>query len=105
MYIVLFVACLFVAYWIPKAYRWIKFKNKYPILSAQLPSKVLEVGDIVCFGDCKKEFMGVNRTDGYWYVFMPDNSVTPEFIETSDAIARMDSIYGRYGLKWKKVTQ
>ena len=105
MELILFVACLFVAYWIPKVCGWVKFKNKYPILSAQPPSKVLEVGDIVWFGDDKKEFVGVNRTDGLWYVFVPDNSVTEEFMEVSDAIARMDAIYGRYGIKWKKIAQ
>ena len=49
--------------------------------------------------------MGVNRTDGLWYVFVPDNSVTEEFMEVSDAIARMDAIYGRYGKKKKKIAQ
>lgn len=105
MDIIIFIACLFIAYWIPKAYKWVKFKNKYPILSAQPPSQILEIGDIVCFGNTKKEFVGISRKDGLWYVFMPDNSVTPEYMDVSDAIARMDSVYGRYGIKWKKVTQ
>lgn len=104
MDLILYIVCLFVACWIPKVFKWIKFKNKYPILSAQLPSGILEVGDIVYFGEYKKTFRGVSTTDGHWYVFMPDNSVTPEFIEVSDAIARMDAIYGIYGIKWKKVS-
>lgn len=100
---IILVLAVIAGYWLFKLYHWIMYKNKYPILSSEPPSGIIEIGDTVYFGNIKKEFRGVSRTDGIWFVFMPDDSVSPEYMDRSDAIKRMDAIYGRYGIKWKKV--
>lgn len=103
MEILLYIIALFAACWIPKCYNWIKFKNKYPILSAEPPANIMETGDVVYLGKHKYEYMGRNNTNGLWYVFMPEDSVTPCYIDQSDAARRMDAVYGRFGIKWKKI--
>lgn len=87
---------------IKKAIKWVEFKNKYPILSDELPDGILSVGDRVFIGKTELEFRGVSQYDGLWYVFMPENSVTPVSY-TGRMLQRIDTIYGRFGLKWKRV--
>lgn len=87
---------------IKKAVYWIKFKNKYPILSDELPDEILSVGDKVFISKIEFEFLGISTYDGLWYVFMPENSVTPVSY-TDGCLQQIDAVYGRYGLKWKRI--
>lgn len=103
MDLLLYIIALVAACWIPKCYNWIKFKNQYPILSAELPSGILEEGDIVYLGKHKYEYRGTSNKNGLWYVLMGDNSVTPYYIDRADAISKIDALYGRYGIKWKRI--
>lgn len=89
--------------YIRKAIRWIKFKNKYPILSEELPDHILSVGDKVYIGKTELEYRGINTHDGLYYVFMPDNSVSSICYMEKEIKEKIDSIYGSYGLKWKRV--
>lgn len=99
----LFIAVLFVLYWIYKAYGWVRFKNKYPILSAEIPAGILEVGDYVSFGGGKVQYLGISREEGLYFVFEQENSINNSCLTKSQLEDRLDAVYGRYGLKWKRV--
>lgn len=102
MTIVYILIGIFAVFCVRKAFLWVEFKNKYPILSDELPNGILSVGDKVFIGKTELEFKGVSKYDGLWYVFMPENSVTPVSY-TGRMLQRIDTIYGRFGLKWKRV--
>lgn len=104
MEIILFLAGLFALYWLYKGYLWVSYKNKYPIFSSSLPGGLLEVGDTVVLGSTEYEFMGINtKTGDLLYVFMPDNSVTTVAYNKRYVMEKIDSVYGKYGIKWQKV--
>jgi hypothetical protein len=89
--------------YIRKAIGWIKFKNKYPILSEELPDRILSVGDKVYIGKTELEYRGISTYNDLYYVFMSDNSLDPTLYREREIKEKIDSIYGSYGLKWKRV--
>lgn len=103
MDILLFILLLIIAIWFPKVYGWVKFKKKYPILSKKPPTCIMEIGDIVYLGGSKYTYNGKSNTGGLWYLFTPENSITSIPIDREKAISQMESIYGTYGLKWKRI--
>ncbi len=103
MEILLIIILLFIIYWIYVAYNWIKFKNKYPILSNEPPTGILEVGDYVSFGKGKVQYLGINKVDGFYYVFTKENSMDFTYLDQSELFEQLESVYGSYGIKWKKI--
>lgn len=103
MTIVYILIGIFAVFCVRKAFLWVTFKNKYPILSDNLPDRILSVGDKVVIGKSELEYRGISTHNGLNYVFMPENSVNPVSYSEGDLHQLIDAIYGSYGLKWKKV--
>lgn len=103
MEIIYFIIGIIALTYIQKAYKWIKFKTKYPLLSKEIPSGILSVGDEVVFEDNRRmEFAGINREGSINYLFMPENSVTPVSYKEREVIDKIDTVYGEFGIKWKR---
>lgn len=102
MDILIFIILLIAGTCIPKVYKWVKYKIKYPILSADIPEGILEIGDIVCIGKLKCKYTGLKNNDeiGLCYVFKMEIVPLPLYIGV-DATQGITAVYGRYGLKWK----
>lgn len=103
MEVIYVIAVIAAVYWLYKGYKWIKFKNKYPILSSDPPAGILEKGDYVFLGNSKVQYLGISNTDGIWFVFTKENSIYNTHLSGSQLKERLNAVYGKYGLKWQKV--
>lgn len=103
MELLLLIAFLFAIYWLNKAYCWVKFKTQYPILSPEPPVGILKKGDYASFGKDKVQFYGISNREDLYYVFEKEDSIYYDYLTKSELIERLDAVYGKYGLKWKRV--
>ena len=104
MEVIYLIVSIVVAYWFYKGCKWVTYRNRYPIFSKLPPDGILSNGDYATFGEHKKQYHGIDRKHGdILYVFMPENSVVPCYHNKSYIDENMDSVYGRYGIKWKKI--
>lgn len=73
------------------------------MISSSFPLNILEAGDVVYLEGRKYTFYGISRTDGLWYMLMPDDGITCRHFDYKYAENKIDSVYGKYGIKWKRV--
>ena len=103
MELLFFIAAFVAFYWIYKFYGWIVYKNKYPILSSEIPNDILEVGDEVSFGKGKVHYLGIYNEGDIYYVFEREDSIDRQYLRINELKNRLDTVYGRYGIKWKRM--
>ena len=103
MEVIYVIVAIVVVYWLYKGYKWIEYKNKYPILSAYPPAGILESGCYVTIGNRRYEYLGVDTKHGDILFVFRGETLETTFYNKKELFDRLDSVYGRYGLKWKKV--
>lgn len=97
------IAVLFVSYWFYKGYKWVQYKNKYPILSAEIPSGILCVGDEASFGKNTRRYLGIDNKHGDILYVFDGETLDNVYYNEKELTERLDAVYGQYGIKWKKV--
>ena len=84
-------------------YKRVLFRIKYPIISADLPNKMLEYGDIVTFDGVEYEYRGFVSTDIGAYQFVKCHTICDVVYKDEDQIRRdATMVKNDLGIKWRR---